>query len=179
MSIFGWGDDEEKEPQMGPRGQALTVILMGLMGVGVGVYAGNWAYSRSSLLREARTTWTEVPATMTGAELVYDEDSQWLEISYTYAWSDRTFNGRDEHYGSFDGRQEAEAAIEELRDSLRAYVDPEDPSRSLLISEHRGSGLLFVAIVAGVFCISGVWFIYNGVKMLIDLRRIGGVADST
>lgn len=133
---------------------ALPFAAVGAGAVGLGAWTiGQWVDARG---------WEQVPATLLDVDLVVnsgDADTYRATASYEYSWqgatyrSDRVwFHGMSDNIGSFH-----QAAARELQAHLEAgepfpaWVNPDEPTESVLYRDLRWPLLLFVALFGLIF----------------------------
>jgi hypothetical protein len=109
------------------------------------------------------SSWVETPARIIQTDLEVNSDSDGSTYkavaSYEYTWEGRTHVGRRvslspgaDNIGSFHQDKQAELArYRESGESFRCFVDPDEPSNSILYREMRLGMFSFLILFGGVF----------------------------
>ena len=139
----------------------MTLFALPFIAVGIGMSC--WC---AHLVTQhiAMRSWTEVPATITGAELKTNRTKKGgtrneVVATYDYQYDGRPFTGKQVslagnkvNFGSFQ-----RVAYDELKRHLdqhtpfHCYVDPEKPIESVLYRELHGEPLAFFTVFAALF----------------------------
>jgi hypothetical protein len=146
----------------------LTFFAIPFICVGVGV---SWWAASLYQKHLATQSWTEVPATITSAELITHRSkgkrgretvSYEAVATYDYEVAGRKFSGNRVDLLGQNGTNELEQrAHAETKKHLndhtpfRCYVNPNDPGESVLFRELPGESLMLLTIFAGVFGAAG------------------------
>jgi hypothetical protein len=113
------------------------------------------------------SSWVETPARITSTDLEVNSDSDGTTFkavaSYEYTWDGETHVGRRvslspgaDNIGSFHQDRQAELArYRESGELFRCFVDPDEPSRSILYREMRLGMFSFLMLFGGVFASVG------------------------
>ena len=149
------------------RGGRLFLVLFSLPFAGVGVFMavliGKMLYDAHRMQR-----WEEVSAVITHAELVVshgdDSTTYRAEASYTYTYGGLKWRGDrvglgsgSDNIGKYHHRKHSELeSYAQSGQPFRCFVNPDDPSRSILYPEIRFAMLGFYSIFCLVF--GGVGF---------------------
>jgi hypothetical protein len=148
----------------------LFALPFAVAGLSVAFMAGlrlwHWAEARQ---------WQEVPAQIleVGLEEHVGDDSTTYEAvaRYEYQFEGLTYQGETvglgsgaDNIGSFhqDKYQELESYRSQAR-AFRCYVDPDNPSRSVLYREARWGLLSFMGLFALLFCGAGFGMMFAGI----------------
>jgi hypothetical protein len=148
----------------------LFALPFAVAGLAVAFMAGlrlwHWAEARQ---------WQEVPAQILEVRLeehVGDDSTTYEAVArYEYQFEGLTYHGETvglgsgaDNIGSFhqDKYRELESHRSQDR-AFRCYVDPDDPSRSVLYREARWGLLSFMGLFALIFCGAGFGMIFAGI----------------
>lgn len=149
------------------------------VGVGFGV-----ATVRGLLRAEAMRTWQETPATVLTCVLKRNSDSDGgstyrVEATYAYEVAGRRYTGNrvslhtgSDNIGSF--HQRTYAALDACRsrnEPARCWVNPADPSESVLNRKPRPELILFMQVFTFVFGGAGLAVVLAGVSLLVQRAR--------
>lgn len=149
------------------RGGRWFLILFALPFAGVGVFMGG-LIGKTLYDSNRMQKWPTVPAVITHTELVEsrggDSTTYRVEATYTFTYEGRTWtgdrvglSGGSNNIGKFhQEKHRALAAHHKSGDPVECYVNPEDPTQSILYPQIRFAMLAFYALFCLVF--GGVGF---------------------
>ena len=187
MAKLSFGKGTQGKPGKKPgRGAIVFLVLFALPFAGGGTFVGYLAGSMLTTWVRAQS-WDEVPARIVSADLDVNsgDDSTTYRVRAVYEYdyrgntytSDRVAGGfGSDNIGSFhqDKYAELSAYLESDR-AFRAFVNPDDPSESLLYRELRWGMLAFQAIFALVFGLVGYGLMFAaffGSRLVKEAERL-------
>lgn len=165
--------------------------LFGLPFLVAGLFMSGLYFSGYAKWWNARN-WQEVPCWIESAELQGDGDSHRATASYRYDYQGRGFQGDQvsfhdgsDNIGGFQrrahrelsahvGKKPAGAEADPARDRarpFRCYVNPENPSESVLYRTLRWEMQAFMAIFALTFPAVGAGLVTGGIVSTVTLRK--------
>lgn len=166
------------------RGGAGCLAIFGLPFAGVGVVM-TWLTVSTITTWQSMQSWEEVPAEIVAVDLEVnsDDDSTTYRCTAQYAYE---YNGQSytstrvaigsgsDNIGSF--HQDAYNELVQFRDSgqpFRCFVNPSQPSESVLYRDLRWGMLLFYAIFIVTFGGVGFGLVIGGLWSLRKAREVG------
>jgi hypothetical protein len=170
---------KKKSPLAGAGCGALFALPFA--GVGIGALG----YLVYVLLQwSAMQAWVETPALILTADLNVihsDDGSTHLAVAtYEYEWEGRRYTGdrvgitgTSDNVGSWQ-EDKANELMRHIGQTFRCYVNPENPSESILYRDMRIAMIGFIALFAGIFSTVGfglLWGVIWGARTSIDEAR--------
>ena len=160
-------------PKAKNKGGTKFLIFFGIPFALVGLVMV-YLVSRALIDRSRMQSWAEVPAQIEHAALETHDDSDSTTYKavarYTYEFAGRTYTGTrvglvggSDNLGSYQQTKAAELkAYMESGKPFRCYVDPEDPSESILYPELRFFHLAMFSLMALLFGGAGFGMMIGG-----------------
>lgn len=174
-------DQPAKRDRRSTRKGAVLLFLFALPFAGIGVFTLWLAVSSVGHWLDART-WAPVPARILEADLERHTDGDGttyrVTARYEYEWNGTVHTGTRvglssgaDNIGSFHQDAYRELAAHRDRDEpLTAWVDPEDPSRSVLYRRLRWELVLFESLFGAAFGVVGFGLM---ALTVVGSRRLG------
>ncbi len=165
-NTFGWG--------------FLLLFCIPFAGVGTGF---GYVIVSSLIKCQAMKSWVEVPAVITQTNLDVNSDSDStsykVTVTYTYVYNDKSYTGNkvsmhsgSDNIGSFQKKTYAELLkYKKSGEPFRCYVNPANPSESILFRTPRWEKLGFYMILTLIFGGFGYGLLYGAIRGISTKRQ--------
>ena len=140
------------------------LLAIGVVFVVSGI-AGIYICIRASDRAMSQTAWLKAPGFVIGAEVVYDGEMYYPNVTYEYTYNGAKFTGTKFKSAllQYNWRGPSERVVQRfLKDApVEVYVNPDNPSEAVL--EPGGTaGYSFIIVIACISILAGVFTMIKG-----------------